>query len=156
MNLDAHLLRNNKSNYQSKTLPRRKSNNDVCRLRKQSSVEEKPAPLRRGYTHDHMLGQKGTSCNPAWMDELNKIRSLKPIRITELIGTFDGKEKKAESQATEAADLKALKQKRRGSLQIQLDPMELAKAAMKEDVASTDENENSTSAFSSESESSSW
>ena len=55
---------------------------------KQTSMEEKPAPLRRGYTHDHMLGMDQKS-NPAWVDELNKIRTLKPIRITELIGTFD-------------------------------------------------------------------
>ena len=31
MNLDRHLLLNCKSNYESKTLPRRKSNNDVTR-----------------------------------------------------------------------------------------------------------------------------
>ena len=31
MNLDRHLLLNLKSNYESKTLPRRKSNNDVTR-----------------------------------------------------------------------------------------------------------------------------
>jgi len=127
MNLERHLLRNNKSNYESKTLPRRKSNNDVCKLMKQSSVEEKPAPLRRGYTHDHMLGQK--TCNPAWMDELNKIRSLKPIRITELIGTFDGKLKSTAMEQAEADNLKALKQKRRGSLQIQLDPSDIGKLA---------------------------
>ena len=87
MNLDQYLIKNNKTHYESKTLPRRKSNNDVPKLIKQSSVEEKPAPLRRGYTHDAMLGLE--SKNPAWMKELNKIRSLKPIRITELIGELN-------------------------------------------------------------------
>ena len=56
MKIDLHLIRNNKQNYESKTLPRRKSNNDVSKLMKQSSVEEKPAQLRRGYTHDALLG----------------------------------------------------------------------------------------------------
>ena len=85
INLERHLLRNNKSNYESKTLPRRKSSNDVARLMKQSSMEEKPAPFRRGYTHDQMLGldQKST---PAWREEINKIRSQKPFKISELIG----------------------------------------------------------------------
>lgn len=114
--LERHLLRNNKSNYESKTLPRRKSNNDVTRLLKQSSVEEKPAPLRRGYTHDAMLGLDKSNKAP-WMDEINKIRTLKPIRITELIGTFD----KRGPDGSSAEDIAALKQQRRGSLQIHLD-----------------------------------
>lgn len=116
INLERHLLRNNKSNYESKTLPRRKSNNDVTKLLKQSSVEEKPAPLRRGYTHDAMLGLDKSNKAP-WKDEINKIRTLKPIRITELIGTFD----KRGCDGSSAEDIAALKQQRRGSLQIHLD-----------------------------------
>jgi len=123
MNLDRHLLLNVKSNYESKTLPRRKSNNDVTRLMKQSSMEEKPAPLRRGYTHDHMLGRDQKS-NPAWIDELNKIRTLKPIRITELIGTFD-RRPSAPCEVATPDELALLKQKRRGSLQIHLDPSDI-------------------------------
>ena len=92
MNIDLHLIRNNKANYQSKTLPRRKSNNDVPKLMKQSSVEEsKERTLRRGYTHDALLGVDPKSNKPAWMTELKKIKSLKPNRVTELIGTFDKK-----------------------------------------------------------------
>jgi len=121
--LDRHLLLNMKSNYESKTLPRRKSNNDVTRLMKQSSMEEKPAPLRRGYTHDHMLGRDQKS-NPAWIDELNKIRTLKPIRITELIGTFD-RRPSAPCEVATPEELALLKQKRRGSLQIHLDPSDI-------------------------------
>ena len=91
MNLDFHLIRNNKANYQSKTLPRRKSNNDVPKLMKQSSVEEsKERTLRRGYTHDALLGLYPKSNNPVEV-ELKKIKSLKPNRVTELIGTFDKK-----------------------------------------------------------------
>ena len=86
INLERHLLRNNKSNYESKTLPRRKSSNDVARLMKQSSMEEKPAPFRRGYTHDQMLGLDQKSTTPAWREEINKIRSQKPFKISELIG----------------------------------------------------------------------
>jgi len=123
MNLDRYLLLNQKSNYESKTLPRRKSNNDVTRLMKQSSMEEKPAPLRRGYTHDHMLGRDQKS-NPAWIDELNKIRTLKPIRITELIGTFD-RRPSAPCEVATPDELALLKQKRRGSLQIHLDPSDI-------------------------------
>ena len=92
---------------------------------KQSSMEEKPAPLRRGYTHDHMLGVDQKS-NPAWMDELNKIRTLKPIRITELIGTFDRRPSvPGEVHASDADELALLKQKRRGSLQIHLDASDI-------------------------------
>ena len=59
---------------------------------KQSSVEEsKERTLRRGYTHDALLGVDPKSNKPAWMTELKKIKSLKPNRVTELIGTFDKK-----------------------------------------------------------------
>ena len=133
MNLERHLLRNNKSNYESKTLPRRKSSNDVSRLMKQSSMEEKPAPLRRGYTHDQMLGLEQKT-NPAWRQEFNKIRSQKPFKISELIGKFDkgppspgiglsqNNNNSEVDAATSASELAELKKKRRGSLQIQFDP----------------------------------
>ena len=132
ISLERHLLRNNKSSYESKTLPRRKSSNDVSRLMKQSSMEEKPAPLRRGYTHDQMLGMDQKS-NPAWREELNKIRSQKPFKISELIGTFDKRPDDNVNSEESAKDLAALKQQRRGSLQIQFGPGDtlgqLAKAA---------------------------
>ena len=96
---------------------------------KQSSMEEKPAPLRRGYTHDHMLGRDQKS-NPAWIDELNKIRTLKPIRITELIGTFD-RRPSAPCEVATPEELALLKQKRRGSLQIHLDPSDIGKFFVK-------------------------
>ena len=133
MNLDTFLMKNNKQNYESKTLPRRKSNNDVTKLMKQSSVEEKPAPLRRGFTHDHMLGMDQKT-NPAWMDEIKKIRSLKPIRISELIGTFDNKTPGIMVPETDPTmdveqDLALIKQKRRGSLQIHLEAGEIGQLA---------------------------
>jgi hypothetical protein len=136
MNLERHLLRNTKNNYESKTLPRRRSNNDVVKLTKQSSVEEKPAPLRRGFTHDQMLGQQDQGSSHAWRDELKKFRTKTPLRVSELIGTFD--RRGSDAGGTEGgpsamdADMAALKQRRRGSLQIHLDPTamgQLAKAA---------------------------
>ena len=98
---------------------------------KQSSMEEKPAPLRRGYTHDHMLGRDQKS-NPAWIDELNKIRTLKPIRITELIGTFD-RRPSAPCEVATPEELALLKQKRRGSLQIHLDPSDIGELFSEQD-----------------------
>ena len=93
---------------------------------KQSSMEEKPAPLRRGYTHDHMLGMDQKS-NPAWVDELKKIRTLKPMRITELIGRFDRRPSAPANEAVTSEEMAFLKQKRRGSLQIHLDPSDMGK-----------------------------
>ena len=93
---------------------------------KQSSMEEKPAPLRRGYTHDHMLGMDQKS-NPAWVDELKKIRTLKPMRITELIGRFDRRPSAPANEVVTSEEMAFLKQKRRGSLQIHLDPSDMGK-----------------------------
>ena len=53
----------------------------------------------------------------AWRQELDKIRSQKPLRVSELIGTFNRREPVSEDE-TEAA----VKQRRRASLNIQFDP----------------------------------
>merc|ERR1712088_1233160 len=82
---------------------------DVSRLMKQSSMEEKPAPLRRGYTHDQMLGMDQKS-NPAWREELNKIRSQKPFKISELIGTFDKRPDDNVNSEESAEDLEKKKE----------------------------------------------
>lgn len=123
IDLERHLIRNTKNNYESKTLPRRRNSNTDMTSHKAAS-EAKPAPLRRGFTHDQMLGLNAKT-NPAWREELNKIRSQRPIKISELIGNFEGSTA-AEAAASEAAELGALKAKRRNSLQINLDPITLS------------------------------
>ena len=87
---------------------------------------KKFAPLRRGYTHDHMLGMDQKS-NPAWVDELKKIRTLKPMRINELIGRFDRRPSAPANEVVTSEEMAFLKQKRRGSLQIHLDPSDMGK-----------------------------
>ena len=67
---------------------------------------------RRGFSHDYTLGEEKQ--NYAWRQELDKIRSQKPLRVSELIGTFNRREPVSEDE-TEAA----VKQRRRASLNIQ-------------------------------------
>ncbi len=141
MNLDVYLLKNIKSNYESKTLPRRRSEVLVKDKGDRGQAQPQHKPLRRGYTHDHMLGSKDAG-KPAWKEELNKLRNKTPLRVSELIGSFDrrgsdcgsdgGINFKAKPDADAAATEAELKQRRRGSLQIHLDPSaigQLAKAA---------------------------
>jgi len=79
------------------------------------------------FSHDSMLGDGdiGDKPNYAWREELAKFQSQKPLRVSKLIGTFD-KSGNCENAYQEvhkshsANDLEALKRKRRGSLQIQL------------------------------------
>ena len=75
----------------------------------------KKEPRRRGFSHDHTLGEEKQSY--AWRQELDKIRSQKPLRVSELIGTFNRRE-----PANEDESEVAVKQRRRASLNIQFDP----------------------------------
>lgn len=85
------------------------NNNVGCDVTSRQTKE----PRRRGFSHDHTLGEEKQSY--AWRQELDKIRSQKHLRVTELIGTFN------RSKTPETEDEAAVKQRRRASLQIQFD-----------------------------------
>lgn len=107
--------------FESQTLPRRKKE-------KEDNVVRDDRPLKRGFTHDRMLGLDQRQ-NYAWREELNRFRhSQKPLRVSELIGTFDrrGSDDGVSSISPEMAEVK---QRRRGSLQIQIDPAALGQLA---------------------------
>jgi hypothetical protein len=79
------------------------------------------------FSHDSMLGdgELGDKPNYAWREELAKFQSQKPLRVSTLIGAFDksGNEEigyQEVHKSHSANDLEALKRKRRGSLQIQI------------------------------------
>ena len=69
----------------------------------------------------------------AWRQELDKIRSQKPLRVSELIGTFNRREPVNEDES-EAA----VKQRRRASLNIQFDPTSILAEAENENKSSNE------------------
>ena len=77
------------------------------------------------FSHDSTLGDGDMDDKPnySWREDLAKFQSQKPLRVSKLIGTFDksGNEVPAyQTISNTQNDLTALKRKRRGSLQIQL------------------------------------
>merc|ERR1711913_222340 len=84
--------------------------------------------LTRGFSHDDTLGddQKRYS----WREELERFRSMKkPLGVSDLIDAFSNKSthRKVSSDDPSFPNVDSLKNKRRGSLQIQIDPKALAK-----------------------------
>ena len=84
--------------------------------------------LTRGFSHDDTLGddQKRYS----WREELERFRSMKkPLGVSDLIDAFSNKSthRKVSSDDPSFPNVDSLKSKRRGSLQIQIDPKALAK-----------------------------
>merc|ERR1739845_122345 len=81
---------------------------------------------KSSFTHDSMLGDGDIGDKPsyAWREELAKFQSQKPLRVSKLIGTFDksgNEETPCDETNVSSTDIAALKRRRRGSLQIQLD-----------------------------------
>ena len=77
------------------------------------------------FSHDSTLGDGDTEEKPnySWREDLAKFQSQKPLRVSKLIGTFDksGNEVPVYQTVNDTQnDLTALKRRRRGSLQIQL------------------------------------
>merc|ERR1711892_820000 len=84
--------------------------------------------LTRGFSHDDTLGddQKRYS----WREELERFRSMKkPLGVSDLIDAFSNKSthRKVSSDDPSFPNVDSLKNKRRGSLQIQIDSKALAK-----------------------------
>lgn len=84
--------------------------------------------LTRGFSHDDTLGddQKRYS----WREELERFRSMKkPLGVSDLIDAFSNKSthRKVSSDDPSFPSVDSLISKRRGSLQIQIDPKALAK-----------------------------
>merc|ERR1711892_1479610 len=84
--------------------------------------------LTRGFSHDDTLGddQKRYS----WREELERFRSMKkPLGVSDLIDAFSNKSthRKVSSDDPSFPNIDSLKNKRRGSLQIQIDSKALAK-----------------------------
>jgi len=108
------------------------------------------------FSHESMLGDGDDKPNYAWREELAKYQSQKPLRVSKLIGTFDksGNEESSGAGPNNASkDLAALKRKRRGSLQIQLNEgilKDLAKAgdeARKKEAKEKEQRRKSTSSI---------
>ena len=85
------------------------------------------SPVRKdskgGFSHDSMLGEDGKK-SYAWRQELAKFQTQKQkLRVSELIGTFDkqgsGSDGSLNKEGTN--EIKLIKKRRRGSLQIQLE-----------------------------------
>ena len=74
------------------------------------------------FSHDSMLGdgELGDKPNYAWREELAKFQSQKPLRVSMLMRQFDKSGIEEVHKSHSANDLEALKRKRRGSLQIQI------------------------------------
>ena len=95
--------------------------------RRSSSTSNSSRKDSKGaFTHDSMLGDGDIGDKPSytWREELAKFQSQKSLRVSKLIGTFDksgNDDYTYQGQSDPSCDLEALKRKRRGSLQIQLD-----------------------------------
>lgn len=82
-------------------------------------------PLIRGFSHDDTLGEDQKRYS--WREELERFRAMKkPLRVSELIDTFSNKTSESISGDLTMPDIHALKSRRRGSLQIQIDSKALA------------------------------
>ena len=130
----------------------RKIDSPVYRRSSSSSNNNK----KDSFSHESMLGDGDDKPNYAWREELAKYQSQKPLRVSKLIGTFDKSGTDGSSCAgsnNTSNDLAALKRKRRGSLQIQLNEgilKDLAKAgdeARKKEAKEKEQRRKSTSSI---------
>ena len=92
--------------------------------------------LTRGFSHDDTLGEEHKRYS--WREELEKFRSTKkPLAVSDLIDAFSSNSMhhKVSSEDPSFPNIDSMKNKRRGSLQIQIDPKAFAK------LTETEENE---------------
>jgi len=83
--------------------------------------------LRRGFSHDDTLGEENKRYS--WREELERFRNMKkPLAVSDLIDTFSNKSntRKVSADDPSFSNIDSLKNRRRGSLQIQINPKELA------------------------------
>ena len=84
--------------------------------------------LTRGFSHDNTLGDEGQK-RYSWREDLEKFRSMKkPLAVSDLIDAFstNSMQRKVSADDPSFPNVDSLKNKRRGSLQIQIDPKSLA------------------------------
>merc|ERR1712018_590805 len=96
--------------------------------------------LTRGFSHDDTLGEEHKRYS--WREELEKFRSTKkPLAVSDLIDAFSSNsmQRKISSEDPSFPNIDSMKNKRRGSLQIQIDPKAFEK------LTETEENEKSQS-----------
>merc|ERR1719266_2625718 len=94
--------------------------------------------LTRGFSHDDTLGEEHKRYS--WREELEKFRSTKkPLAVSDLIDAFSSNsmQLKISSEDPSFPNIDSMKNKRRGSLQIQIDPKAFEK------LTETEENEKS-------------
>ena len=85
--------------------------------------------LTRGFSHDNTLGED-TQKRYSWREDLEKFRTMKkPLAVSDLIDAFstNSMQRKVSADDPSFPNVDSLKNKRRGSLQIQIDPKSLAK-----------------------------
>ena len=85
--------------------------------------------LTRGFSHDNTLGED-TQKRYSWREDLEKFRTMKkPLAVSQLIDAFstNSMQRKVSADDPSFPNVDSLKNKRRGSLQIQIDPKSLAK-----------------------------
>merc|ERR1711981_296404 len=95
--------------------------------------------LARGFSRDDTLGEEHKRYS--WREELEKFRSTKkPLAVSDLIDAFsNATQRKISSEDPSFPNIDSMKNKRRGSLQIQIDPKAFEK------LTETEENEKSQS-----------
>merc|ERR1719412_819533 len=96
--------------------------------------------LTRGFSHDDTLGEEHKRYS--WREELEKFRSTKkPLAVSDLIDAFSSNsmQRKISSEDPSFPNIDSMKNKRRGSLQIQIDPKAFEK------LTEAEENEKSQS-----------
>ena len=94
--------------------------------------------LTRGFSHDDTLGEEHKRYS--WREELEKFRSTKkPLAVSDLIDAFSSNsmQRKISSEDPSFPNIDSMKNKRRGSLQIQIDPKAFEK------LTETEENDQS-------------
>merc|ERR1711899_516877 len=94
--------------------------------------------LTRGFSHDDTLGEEHKRYS--WREELEKFRSTKkPLAVSDLIDAFSSNsmQRKISTEDPSFPNIDSMKNKRRGSLQIQIDPKAFEK------LTETEENDQS-------------
>merc|ERR1712088_1147580 len=89
--------------------------------------------LTRGFSHDDTLGEEHKRYS--WREELEKFRSTKkPLAVSDLIDAFSSNsmQRKISSEDPSFPNIDSMKNKRRGSLQIQIDPKAFEKLTLAE------------------------
>ena len=95
----------------------------------------RPVPdkkLTRGFSHDNTLGITDEQKRYSWREDLEKFRSMKkPLAVSDLIDAFSTNSMQrqvfSEDPSFPNLDNSSVKNKRRGSLQLSIDPKSLSK-----------------------------